>query len=147
MINTALLKVGAGATALLAGGGLALLSPSSPAAAYSSPPLYLDISIQSPAHLVARGAAVTVPITTTCNSGQAYVRVTVTERVGKKVATGTGYATVGCTGSRQQNTVTVSASSATAFSKGSAYVAADIDGCSYYFCGEENNSATIKIAS
>jgi len=147
MINAALLKVGAGATALLAGGGFALLSPSSPAVAYSSPPLFLDISIQSPAHLVARGAAVTVPITTSCNSGQAYVRVEVTERVGKKVASGYQYVTVGCTGSRQQSTVTVPSNTSTVFSKGTAYVTATIDGCSSYFCGEENNSATIKIAS
>ena len=148
MINTALLKIGAGTTALLAGGGVALLSPSSPAVAYSSPPLFLDVSIQSPAHLVARGAAVAVPVTTICSgTTEAYLWVQVTERVGKKVASGSKYLTVGCTGSRQQTTVTVPASSATVFSKGTAYVTATLDGCTYYFCGEENNSATIQIAA
>lgn len=148
MINTALLKIGAGAGALLAGGGVALLSPSSPAAAYSSPPLFLDVSIQSPAHLVARGAAVAVPVTTICSgTNQAYLQVQVTEKVGKKVASGSKYVTVGCTGSRQQTTVTVPAASGTAFGKGAAYVTATIDGCTYYFCGEENNNATINITS
>lgn len=148
MINTALIKTGAGATALLAGGGVALLSPASPAVAYSSPPLFLDVSIQSPAHLVAKGAAVAVPVTTTCSgTSQAYLQVQVTEKVGKKVASGSKYVTVGCTGSRQQTTVTVPAASNIAFSKGTAYVTATIDGCAYYFCGSENNNATIKITS
>jgi hypothetical protein len=147
MINTALLKIGAGTTALLAGGAVALLSPSSPAVAYSSPPLFLDVSIQSPAHLVARGAAVTIPITTTCSGSQAYLSVQITERVGKKVASGSTFLTVGCTGSRQQLAVTVPASSSTVFSKGTAYVTASLTGCTYSFCGEENNSATIQVAS
>lgn len=148
MINTALIKLGAGATALLAGAGVALFSPSSPAVAYSSPPLFLDVSIQSPAHLVAKGAAVAVPVTTICSgTTQAYLQVQVTERVGKKVASGSKYVTVGCTGSRQQTIVTVPSTSGTVFSKGSAYAVAYLDGCAYYFCGEENNNATIKITS
>jgi hypothetical protein len=147
MINTALLKIGGGVSALLAGGGVALLSPASPAVAYSSPPLFLDVSIQSPAHLVARGAAVTIPVTTTCSSREAYLSIQITERVGKKVASGSKYVTVGCTGSRQQTIVTVPASSSTVFSKGTAYVTASLTGCASYFCGEEYNDATIQIAS
>jgi hypothetical protein len=148
MINSALLKIGAGAAALLAGASVALLSPSSPAVAYSSPPLNLDVSIQSPAHLVAKGAAVTIPLTVICNSPYgASVEVQITERAGNKVASGQAYVNTGCTGSRQQITVTVQDSSAIRFSKGTAYVTAQIYGCTYYTCGQENNNATIQVVS
>ncbi|MEO6500600.1 MAG: hypothetical protein ABIQ09_01670 [Jatrophihabitantaceae bacterium] len=150
MINSALLKIGAGVTTLLAGGSVALLSPSSPAVAYSSPPLFLDVSIQSPAHLVAKGAAVTIPLTVICTAPSApenFVDVQITQRSGNKVASGWDYAYLGCTGSRQQITITVSAASATRFSKGPAYVTARIVGCTDYFCGQEYNDATIQIVS
>ena len=70
-----------------------------------------------------------------------------TEKVGKKVATGyDNYIPVGCTGGHQTFLITVPASSGPAFAKGSAYAAADISGCaSNYICGQETASATIKI--
>ena len=39
------IKIGTAAAAIATGGGFALALPSSPAVAYSSPPLFLDISI------------------------------------------------------------------------------------------------------
>ena len=69
-----LLKAGIGAAALAAGGGFAVFGSASPAVAYSSPPLFLDISIQSPATLVAHGAAVQVPVKLSCSTRQPGLR-------------------------------------------------------------------------
>ncbi|MGI8667158.1 MAG: hypothetical protein ACR2N4_14220 [Jatrophihabitans sp.] len=145
-MNPLLVKLGVTAAALATGGGFAVLSPASSAVAYSSPPLFLDISVQSPANLVARGAAISVPVIVTCNSDGAYVYLRVSEKVGKKVASGNIGTSVGCTGGHQTFLLTVPASSGPAFAKGSAYVAAEVDGCTANFiCGTETGSATIKI--
>lgn len=145
-MNPLMIKLGVTAAALATGGGFAVLSPASSAVAYYSPPLFLDISVQSPAHLVARGAAVSVPVTVTCNSQGAYVDVRVSEKVGKKIATGVASASVGCTGGHESVLVTVPASAGQAFAKGSAYISADINGCTAsYTCGSENASATVAI--
>lgn len=145
-MNPLLVKLGVTAAALATGGGFAVLSPASSAVAYSSPPLFLDVSVQSPANLVARGAAVSVPVIVTCNSTGAYVSVRVTEKVGKKIATGAIDTSVGCTGGHQTFLLTVPAGSGPAFAKGSAYVAAEVSGCTANFvCGNEDASATVKI--
>ncbi|HET6209874.1 MAG TPA: hypothetical protein VFD94_05805 [Jatrophihabitans sp.] len=141
-----MIKIGTAAVALLAGGGFAVVSPSSTAVAFSSPPLFLDVSVQSPGTLVARGAAVSVPVIVTCNSQGATVQLQVTERVGKKVATGNTYAQVGCTGGHETVLITVPASAGQAFAKGSAFATADIFGCTANFvCGDETSSATIRL--
>jgi hypothetical protein len=145
-----LLKAGIGATALAAGGGFALLGSSSPAVAYSSPPVFLDISIGSPAHLVAKGAAIQVPVTTSCTTpdGNAYVSVTVTERVGgKKTASGTQNFFVPCVGSRQTTLVTISSNNGVAFAKGTAFASGYIEDYYYYPFPEETTSGTITITS
>jgi hypothetical protein len=141
-----LLKAGIGAAALAAGGGFAVFGSSSPAVAYSSPPLTLDISIQSPATLVAHGAAVNVPVTVTCPYGtDASVYISLSEKVGNKTASGTNSVDVGCTGSRETILVTVPSQNGLAFAKGSAFAQGEIFACSYYFCGDETDSATITI--
>lgn len=140
------IKLGSAAAAIAAGGGFALALPSSPAVAYSSPPLFLDVSVQSPAHLVAKGSAISVPVIVTCNAQQANVTLRVTEKLGNKAATGSSYSTVGCTGGHQTVLITVPANSGVAFAKGSAYAVADIYGCtSNYVCGQDEASATIQI--
>src|SRR6185437_8865042 len=112
------IKIGTAAAAIAVGGGFALALPSSPAVAYSSPPLFLDVSVQSPAHLVARGAAVSVPVIVTCNASYAEVQLRITEKLGNKAANGYGGAEVACTGGHQTILITVPASSAVAFAKG-----------------------------
>ncbi|MEO6703765.1 MAG: hypothetical protein ABI140_10040 [Jatrophihabitantaceae bacterium] len=145
-----MIKLGTTAAALAAGGGFAVLSPSSQAAAFYSPPLFLDVTVGSPANLVARGAAVSVPITVTCNAdGGAYLSVQVSEKVGKKIATGQTNTNVACSGGHETLLVTVPAGSGQAFAKGSAYGSAYISGCKFistnYTCGQETGSATIRI--
>jgi len=141
-----LLKAGIGAAALAAGGGFAVFSSSSPAVAYSSPPLFLSVSIQSPATLTAHGAAVQVPVKFSCSSGsQAFLSVTLTERVGRKTASGTNQIAVGCTDGNETVLVTVPSQNGVSFGKGSAYAQADLFECVYYTCGDEQDSATIQI--
>lgn len=141
-----LLKAGIGAAALAASGGFAVLGSGSPAAAYSSPPLFLSVSVQSPATLVAKGAAVQVPVKLSCSSGgQAYLTVVVTERVGRKTASGSGSVQVGCTDSTETVLVTVTSQNGVSFGKGSALAQADLSECTYYTCGSEQDTETIQI--
>src|SRR5215204_6814077 len=101
----------ASAAAILAGLLLALFSTSGPAVAFFSGGLFLDVQVEEPVTLVARGAAVDVPVEVTCNAtGTVYLYVTVTQRVGGAVASGTGFAEVACSGAGQRIVVRVSAS-------------------------------------
>jgi hypothetical protein len=133
--------------AILAGVVLALFAASGPAVAFFSGGLFLDVQVESPATLVARGAAVDVPLEITCNAaGQAFVQVTVTQRSGSGVAQGTGSTTVGCTGSGQRIVVRVFATSGgKTFKQGTAVVTAQIFGCRQDVCGSETDSETITI--
>jgi hypothetical protein len=131
----------AGATAA------AMLVPTTPAVAFSSGGLVLDIVVQSPAHLVAKGAAISVPIIYTCSGGSfAQVSVSVTERVsGKAIASGGGQLTNPvCTGEIESGTLDVTAFGARAFAKGVAFSNGNIFGCSG-FCAQETDSRTITI--
>jgi hypothetical protein len=139
-------KLGVAAAAVTAGGVAAMLSPASPAVAFFSPPLFLDVQVESPARLVARGAAVEVPLEVTCTSEEpAFVDVSVTQRVGNKIARGFGNARVGCTRQGQQIRVTVTAFSSNAFRTGTAFAEATIFGCAPTFCGSESDAETIEI--
>jgi hypothetical protein len=141
-----LMKVGIGAAALAAGGGFAVFGSAAPAVAYSSPPLFLDITIQSPGTLVAHGAAVSVPVRVSCSSGSsASVYLSLTERVGKKTASGAASVEVGCTDARETIVITVPSQDGVAFAKGSGFAQGQIFECLTYTCGAETDSATIKI--
>jgi hypothetical protein len=139
-------RVAAAVVAIVLGGVLALFAAAGPAVAFFSGGLFLDVRVESPATLVARGAAVDVPLEVTCNAGQAYVSVTVTQRSGSGVAQGSGSTTVGCTGSRQQILVRVLASGfGKTFKQGTAVASAEISGCTPSICGSETDSQTIAI--
>jgi hypothetical protein len=131
--------------ALAGGVTLALLSPSSPALAFDSGGLHLALTVQSPATLIARGAAVDVPVDVNCNAQSAYLDVQLTERVGSRIASGYGYVQVACTGSPQRVLVRVIASAGKAFSRGTALANANLGGCRENTCGGEASSVTIKI--
>ena len=142
-------RVAAAVVALLLGGLLALFATSGPAVAFFSGGLFLDVQVQSPARLVARGAAVDVPLEITCNArpGTASVQVSVSQKAGSGVAQGFGSTSVGCTGSGQQVTVRVQASGGKTFKQGTAVASADLFGCTANFstCGNETDSETIQI--
>jgi hypothetical protein len=142
-------RAAAAVVALLLGGLLALFATSGPAVAFFSGGLFLDVQVQSPARLVARGAAVDVPLEITCNArpGTASVQVSVSQKAGSGVAQGFGSTSVGCTGSGQQVTVRVQASGGKTFKQGTAVASADLFGCTANFstCGNETDSETIQI--
>ena len=139
-------RLAAAVVAIILGSVLALFATTGPAVAFFSGGLFLDVQVESPAHLVARGAAVDVPLEVTCNAtGTADVVVSVTQKAGSGVAEGFGFATVGCTGSGQQITVRVRASGGKTFKQGTAVASAEIFGCNNVTCGSETDSEVIEI--
>jgi hypothetical protein len=139
-------KVAAVVVAILLGGLLALFATSGPAVAFFSGGLFLDVQVGSPARLVARGAAVDVPLEVTCSGTRsAEVFVSVTQKSGSGVADGFGFTSVGCTGSGQQITIRVQASGGKTFKQGPAVASAEIFGCGRSVCGSETDSEVIAI--
>jgi hypothetical protein len=148
LIRTNRFRAAVAAVTIAGATAATMLIPASPAVAFSSGGLVLDVVVQSPAHLIARGAAVAVPVEFTCSStSNTSVSVSVTEHVGSGIASGGGNLTnIICTGEIQSATINVTASpGGRAFTKGVAFANADIFGCSNFLCGEQPNSATITI--
>ncbi|HEY0166266.1 MAG TPA: hypothetical protein VGB75_04410 [Jatrophihabitans sp.] len=131
--------------ALAGGAALALLGPGAPALAFDSDGLHLEFTVQSPATLVARGAAVDVAVDVECNAQYAYLDIQLTERVGSRIASGYGNTRVTCTGVTQRVLVRVVASSDKSFAKGSAVASAFLYSCTGTVCGSESASTTIKV--
>ena len=132
--------------AILLGGLLTMFATSGPAVGFFSAGLFLDVQVESPARLLARGAAVEVPLEVTCNAtGPVDVFVRVTQRSGSGVAEGFGFEQVGCTGSGEQVTVLVQATGGKTFKKGTAVVTAEVFGCNQAICGTETDSEVIEI--
>lgn len=135
-----------GATVVMS--AAAVLLPSSAAVAFISPPLVLLAQPQSPAILVARGAAVDVPVEYTCTGTGMYINLTLTEKVGKKIASGSSWMNVSCDGATHRTLIRVAASG-TAFAAGSAAAQADVSGCyvrnDRWICGNDSIVRTIKI--
>jgi hypothetical protein len=139
-------KLAAAVVAIIAAVVLALFATTGPAVAFFSGGLFLDVQVNSPAHLVARGAAVDVPLEVTCNAtGSVDVFVSVSQKAGSGVAQGSGFTSVGCTGSGEQVTVRVQASGGKSFKQGSAVASAEIFGCNNVTCGSETDSEVIQI--
>jgi hypothetical protein len=139
-------KVTAAVVAIALGGLLALFATSGPAVAFFSGGLFLDVQVQSPAQLVARGAAADVQVEVTCNAtGNAFVSVSVTQKSGSGVAQGFGSTEVGCAGSGQHLVVRVQVGSAKTFKQGTAVASAEVFGCNRVTCGSETDSEVIQI--
>jgi hypothetical protein len=139
-------RLAAAVVAIVLGSVLALFATTGPAVAFFSGGLFLDVQVQSPAHLVSRGAAVDVTLEVTCNAtGNAFVQVAVTQRSGSGIAQGFGFEEVGCTGSGEQVVVRVQASGGKAFKQGTAVVSAEIFGCNNVTCGSETDSEVIQL--
>jgi hypothetical protein len=141
-------KAALAAATVTAGVACAMVIPASPAVAFFSGGLFLDIVVESPATLLARGAAVDIPVEYTCNGVSTGVTVQVSQRVGNGgVATGFGSVEVACTGAHQRTTISVPASGTKAFTKGNAFVTGTISGCRSDFrvCGAETDTATVKF--
>jgi hypothetical protein len=137
------IKVGV-VVALVSAAIAALIGPVSTAVGFFSPPLSLDVKVNSPATLVSKGAAVNVPLDVVCTSKQADLFVRVNQRAGSQIAQGDAYKLITCEGDLQQVTVTVFANGK-AFKKGTGVAEAEIFGC-FRFCGSETDTAEIAIA-
>jgi hypothetical protein len=135
--------------AALASGALAAAAvPGLPAVAQFSPPgPVLDVEIDSPATLGARGAVVIVPVEIVCSAEiiNSSVSVEVTQRSGSRIANGFGFTDVTCDGTLQVVDVAVSANGA-AFKKGVAFVEASAFGCSPTSgCDDASDSEEVTI--
>jgi hypothetical protein len=133
--------------AIAVGGAIAALGPSAPALAFFSGGLFLDVQAESRGTLVARGAAVDVPIEVICNAtGPASVSVVLTQRVNGGLAQGHGSTQVGCIGSRQRITIRVTANpTGKAFRAKNAVADSSIFGCNETLCGQEQDSTVIRV--
>lgn len=135
------------AAALVVGAALAIVAPASPAVGFYSPPLLLDVQIESPATLVARGAAVDTRLRVICaGASTAYVGVTVTQRAGGDIAQAYGTAQIGCSSNWQNVALRATTQSSQPLKTGEAVVDAYVAGCAPVGpCGSETASGTIQI--
>jgi hypothetical protein len=144
----------------VAGGAAAaaVLGPAGPAVGQSSPPIQVQIQVNSPATLVAKGAGVNVSVTAGCSAtGEfGFVVVGVTESVQKHIAYGFAEDSIPCTGASQTFDLLVTAGStgpsgiqegpSKAFAKGVAIAYASIQACSATGpCGTVQVEPIIKI--
>ena len=138
------------AAAVIAAGAIAAAGPVQSALAFISPPLVLLAAPLSPAALVARGAAVDVPVTYTCAADYMYIQVVLTEKVGKKIASGGSFLPVTCNGTTQRTILRVTASpGGAAFTKGQAsastYVSGGISKNGRFYYGEDLTQSVINL--
>jgi len=136
------------ALALAGGAAAAALGPAGPALGFFSPPLLLEIHVNSPAPLVAKGAGVNVIVQVECAGARtADVFVRLTQRAGSEIATGFGSTEIGCTNANQTVLVLVTAEPGKAFKKGTAVATGNISACTPNFrvCGGEQDQRTIAL--
>ena len=138
------------ALALLVGGALAALVPVGTAVALDSPPDAMPfVEVHSPAALLARGAAVSVPVSYQCAAGEQRIEISVrvVQRSGSETTSGHGSANLPCdgSGSPQEATVTVVADGRV-FKKGPAVASASAFTCGVDFCGTIADTREISIS-
>jgi hypothetical protein len=134
--------------ALVVGGAVGLVGVLGmlPAIGQKSPPSSPVILLPA-GNVVARGAAATASAYVVCHPGDyASLTITLSERSGKHIASGSGRANqIGCSGQIQTIRVTVIPHGATPFVKGSAFARARFEDCGYYSCGQTAVSHNIKL--
>jgi hypothetical protein len=136
--------------AVVMAGAASLAIPGSPALAYISPPLVLLAEPESPARLVARGAAVDVTVEYSCTADRMFIGLGVSERVGQAVASGWAGVSVPCDGGTHRTVVRVPADGGgPAFARGTATVNTFVDGCrtrdEQTICGSDQFVDTIRV--
>jgi hypothetical protein len=133
---------------LVGAAAIAFLGPMSTAVGFFSRGFSLDVSLGGPAKIVAKGAGVDVPVKVTCTGQWADVTVSVTEKNGGTVASGTTYnVNVPCVGGIQTQIVRVNASAGKVFKKGTASATAHIEGYGNGVFGTADSAAVIGIVT
>ena len=130
----------------LATAAAAAILPMASAVAFISPPLVLLAQPQSPAHLIARGAALDVTVEYSCAADFMSIEIQATEKVGSRVASGFGSVSVPCDGATHTTIVRIT-TNGTAFARGTAAIRLSVFGCSQDFsvCGNETINRTIDV--
>ena len=128
------------------GGGLAFAIPALPAVGQVSPPAVISVEVQDEATLVARGAAVLVPVEVICPAGsRGFLSVRVTQRAGSRIASGSSSTSdFVCTGATQVVEVLVHAQGQ-AFKRGPAVAEASLFVCFDFFCQSVSDTENIEI--
>jgi hypothetical protein len=133
--------------ALTLGAGLVAAVPAMPAIGQISPPAVISVEVGDEATLVARGAAVLVPVEVVCPAGSEFrdLSVRVTQRAGSRIASGFGGTSdFICTGTTQVVNVLVHAQDL-AFRKGQAVAEASLFVCTEFGCESVTDTETIQI--
>jgi hypothetical protein len=135
----------AAVVAVIAGAALAFALPAGADVSILSPPV-AAVQVGSPATLVARGAAVSVPVTVVCApGGTGFLFIQVAERVGGSTARGgESTTTPPCTGAFQTINVVVT-SQGEPFRKGVAFASADFTVCDFSGCLSATDQREIQI--
>ena len=136
-----------GAVALVTGGGIATAVGVLPALGQSSPPSS-PVILGSTAQIVAKGAGANPFAYVACDpsSFTASLTITLTEKSGKGIASGTGNIEVTCNG--QIETITVPmAATGKPFVKGTAFGQASLFACGPNSCGTTNVSGNVKMTT
>jgi hypothetical protein len=147
------LAIAGGATAV------AVLGPAGSAVGQASPPIQVQIQVNSPATLMDKGAAVDVSVTASCSGQTAFpasIVLNVTESVARRVAFGNQEASIDCTGASQTLDIQVTAGTGSpsgfppgpskAFEKGVAIATASIEACTFTTCVSQQVQPTITIS-
>jgi hypothetical protein len=128
------------------GGGLALAAPALPAVGDHSPPRILQIEVGDEGRVVAKGAAVIVPVELACEAGEhGFLDVRLTQARGRHVATGSTFENVDCTGTTQVVEVLVSANDG-AFKNGVALAEARLFVCGDFSCEVVEDTEEIRLS-
>ncbi len=118
-----------------------------PAVGQSSPPSN-PLKIGATAQIVARGAAAKPTIVVVCPSTDfATVSFALTEKIGKKIASGSTTTEFTCSGQKQELTLPIAATSAP-FAKGSAFAQASLLSCNDFdTCTQTTATKVIDLVS
>ena len=137
------------AAAVVLGGLLAFAVSGSPAVADLSSPGPYQVTIAPSATLQAKGAAVSVPLTVRCPAfTTTSLTVRLTQRIGNSAVSGERFTQVQCTGEDQQVVVNVVAQSGSrTFKNGTAFVEAELFGCTFVCGTMASDSRTVSVRS
>jgi hypothetical protein len=135
-----------GVLALFIGGGLAAALPALPAVGQFSPPSQ-PIILRSSAPILDRGAAARPSALVACPTGAfADVTISLSQRSGKRIASGIGFQGFTCTGEIQTVRVLVTAIAPSApFVKGSARAVATLSYCTNIDCFQPTTDRSITL--
>jgi hypothetical protein len=117
------------AVAAIAAGGLgAAVLPSSADVSAQSPSV-AAVRVESPATLIARGAAIRVPVTVVCQpGGQAFLSVTVAQNAGGEIARSSDFMSISsCTGDFQRFDLSMISETSAPFRRGVAFATATLN--------------------